>query len=166
MFSIQDIHNLLGTAGFIFSAILCLWTLLRSRTNFSIKITQTLIIHDKVNLYMQFINHSSLPVAITAIYLLYDGKKVLCRPAPQVITYDKLRSDDCLQLYPIYSLGLPVNLQSFGATSGYVLFVTEEFALPPDTKALTFEVCTNRRRSLQMTLSLDFARDLRKDSRP
>lgn len=165
MTSIQDIYNLLGTAGFIFSAFLCLRTLFLSRTNFSMKITETLIVRDKVNLYIEFINHSSLPVAITAIYLIHNDKKILCRSVPQVITRDKLREGDYLQLYPIYSLGLPVNLQSFGATSGYVLFVTEEFVLPPDAKELTFQVCTNRRRSLQMTLSLDSARNLRKDSR-
>ena len=155
----------MSVIGFLSACITGIKAYFNSRQQIELSVSEYLIEGANVNLYMQFLNHSSAPVSITALYLLYDDKKTLCRTTPQLITFDKVSSQGHTLLVPFHSINFPINIPSHGATSGYVLFVNDGFHLPPSSKFLSLEVATNRRKSLQMRLSLDSARNRRTNTK-
>ena len=165
VFTKDNIMFAMSVIGFLSACITGIRAYFNSRQQIELSVSEYLIKGEQVNLYIQFLNHSSAPVSITALYLLYDGKKTLCRTVPQLITFDTVSSKGHSLLVPFYSINFPINIPSHGATSGYVLFVNDGFHLPPSSKVLSLEVATDRRKSSQMSLSLDSARDRRIDKK-
>lgn len=154
--SLSDLVDIAGVLGFVMSlfGLVCAWH--RNRKRLHISILDIKSFNDVTFLRMMFENKSRLPIAITRIALIQNGKTIDCTPNPTIV-YEEVRRDakkeiigtDVEKSYP-----LPIQISELGAISGLVLF--EPLQELPESSAthLTFLIATNRGKAFQKTLEL------------
>ena len=154
--SLSDLVDIAGVLGFVMSlfGLVCTWH--RNRKRLHISILDIKSFNDVTFLRIMFENKSRLPIAITRVALLLNGKIIDCTPNPTIV-YEEVRRDakkeiigtDVEKSYP-----LPIQLSELGAISGLVLFERLQ-ELPEDSATnLTFLIATNRGKAFQRTLEL------------
>lgn len=154
--SLSDLVDIAGVLGFVMSlfGLVCTWS--RNRKRLHISILDIKSFNDVTFLRMIFENKSRLPIAITRIALILNGKTIDCTPNPTVV-YEEVRRDAKKEIIGTdveKSYSLPVQLSELGAVSGLVLFERLQ-ELPEDSAThLTFLIATNRGKAFQRTLEL------------
>ena len=145
----------IAVAGFIMSFLSWVHTFFTQRKNFDISILQIKSFVSVTYLYLLFSNKSRLPIAITNVQLLFDGKSYNCTPIPKLVSAtEKKRGRDVIKRTEEYSKELPIMVPSLGAVNGIVLFEGMTRLPQDNAKHLTLLICTNRGSPVQKTLGL------------
>lgn len=144
---------LIGSIGTLSSFILAY---VRSRVSINAEITSYYLGKDYLELYMVFSNASRLPVSITNVSIICDGNTYYCERSPQVAkTTEHAKNGQVVDTVRFWTISFPVNLPSLSGSSGYLLFRFHPENAVSVSKALTFQLSTNRNaKPLEMILSV------------
>ena len=105
--------------------------------------------------YIQFNNRSNRAILIMDVNLLIDGTPCPCRKMPTIANSVKHNWGKDDSVHDFFVLQMPIQLSGFGGTSGYFVFdVPQEFEEHPSMPQ-TFQVSTNRGRTLEVSLLPD-----------
>lgn len=142
----------LGSIGTLTSAIRIL-----IQNHKRIKVT-ILAYHNDCNLHIFYLlleNKSNLPISINQIFLISDDCRCRCVLLPKVKFKVNLSRNNVIAHSTEYcSESFPVNLASISSRASFVLFEPHESLQIDPSKAVTFEVHTNRGRVTKTELSL------------
>ena len=106
-------------------------------------------------MFLMIENRSRLPVAISQISLIIDGKSVNCEPfSKEVITGTKKVKKNTVETTPMCSAPLPIQIAGLSSMSCIVLFEDIPSEIPSLSTHLNFEVSTNRGRKAKTKLQL------------
>ena len=154
--SLDTLVDIAGVLGFVLSVAGWISTWIKNRKRLKISILDIKAYKDVVFLLMVFENKSRLPIAITRVALLMNGRTIECTPIPQTIwrKVDRDKSGSVIDVDNEKSLRIPIQLQELGAVSGQILF--EHLPELPEDAAtsLNFLIATNRGKAFQTTLEL------------
>ena len=110
----------------------------------------------KCNLfYLAIENLSRLPIAISRIILIVDGKEYECTAVPKKAVEVVSKTGGVENSRRIYeSLAMPISLTSLGSAHGYIPFEENQQVFPPPPTVVTFRVYTNRGGSILLKVPL------------
>jgi len=105
--------------------------------------------------YLLLENQSNLPISINQIFLLSDKHRCRCILLPKVeIKVNSSRNNIITHSSEYRSEAFPVNLPGLSSHASFVLFEPHEPLQIDSSKAVTFEVHTNRGKASRIELSL------------
>lgn len=144
------ILGLIGTFGTAYSVIMNFYW---NRVDVDLCIVDYAATSNSLVLYMAFTNNSRLPISITDISIWNKSVLYSCRKDPAVVrVYTRRTGGKLVYMEALKSLPFPITLPSLSGTSGYLYFQIPQGNVECDAKALTFQLSTNRLRTLQKTL--------------
>lgn len=108
-----------------------------------------------VKIGYSFANYSQLPIAFTRIRLFAKERYFDSEPRPYVVEHFSNKINGVTFNQDIIKTTiLPIRLEALGAQAGYLAFLIPKGILSGNEKALTFQICTNRGKIIEKTLSL------------
>lgn len=158
----ENLTSILGVLGFAISLINLIYNLYHRRKKLNIEILAYHIdFQNRHNVYITFINKSTLPISITQLSLIINNKKFLVKKFQESF-YSGLKNvdDNTFDKLIKYS-SFPINVDMLSSNQCYVRL---DFQLELETlpKILTFEVGTNRGLIKKVQLELPEPVDLLK----
>lgn len=154
LFSRENITLFLSIFGALGSASAWIYTFIKSRKRFNVKINGYNLTPHGVLFHIQFINNSTLPLSITDISI-YCNKEYHAKRIPEKVLEKTLRVGKEVRSHKeFYSMSFPINLPSLAGESGYVLFSSGEENFPQLSNDVTLIIRTNRGREVKRILSL------------
>ena len=136
------------------SASAWLYTFIKSRKRFDIKINEYRLSPHGLLLHAQFSNNSTLPLSINDISVLCDKEYFVKRVPEKVLERTSRIGKEVKSHKEFYSIDFPINLASLSGESGYLLFPSGEEPFPQLSNSVTLIVRTNRGREVKKTLPL------------
>lgn len=161
------ISGILGILGFIISLINLIHYFAIRRVNLDIaflkySVNDYTFGNDRIFVQYRIDNKSQLPIAITDIQLIIDGKSYLTDYLPhEIFSYCKRSKGEIVEHLPKYNDKLPINLNSLSFRSDFLAFVVPRGILKEGEKDLTFQIRTNRHMEVQKTFALNESATLR-----
>lgn len=153
MENVTFVMAFIGSTGTIIAGIM---KFINSRVRIKLTIHGYNLTDKSIYFYVTIENHSQMPVLITDISILSNHNKYHCRKTPIKVFEETFKQSNVITShYDYFNLSMPINLQGLSGTSGYIYF---EFPLTDPqnlSNSLILEVVTNRRKVIQMKLSLD-----------
>lgn len=154
LFSRENITLILSILGALGSVSAWIYTFVKSRKRFDVKINGYNRDPHHVLLHIQFTNNSTLPLSITDISI-YCNKEYHAKRIPEKVLEKTLRVGKEVRSHnEFYSISFPINLPSLAGEAGYVLFSSLEETFPQLSNDVTLIIRTNRGREVRRTLSL------------
>ncbi len=153
------IANVIGILGFVVSVINVVYFFAIRRKNLKIRFEEFGISpyysdNEILKIRFCFQNLSQLPVSITRIQLIVDGKAYDCTNLPIMVEErTRKRGSDVIDRITINSISVPVNLQPLMAQGDYFAFPIPRGILSNSEKSLTFRISANRGKVIQKTFS-------------
>lgn len=150
----ENITLLLSCIGVIgsFSSWFYIWITQRRNLAFRVLENHTT---DSHLFYILFENRSRLPISITNIAIILNGKKYYCQQAPSIALEESISSGkNIVYERKEYTAKLPIVLGSLCATSEYIFFDTPLSPEQTFATQVTLSICTNRGKEFQRTLPL------------
>lgn len=155
IFTRDNITLALSIFGSVGTLISWLYLLVRQMKNIDIRVIEHNFTEQSILVYLLFENKSRLPIAITDIVLVQDSKTIHCEPIPTLAFQATKRvNNEIVEQIRDYTLGLPIQLETLGAKSGYVYFEVPPTGQQISSKSLTVQICTNRGKPIQKILQL------------
>lgn len=114
--------SIIGTIGTVSTFVI---SFLNKRKRLRISFSDIIYRNDLKTLIVgtTFENKSQLPIAITKIFLLYNGVQHSCIPYPRCVsTYAHKIGKDTVDRINTYNMNLPIDINQLSAKSGYFLF--------------------------------------------
>jgi hypothetical protein len=112
-------------------------------------------------LWLSFENYSRLPISVTRLFLLFKDEVIECETIPQTVFENTSKRGEVILKHEIEkSLELPIQLDSLGAKSGFILFQSGQVHPEKPPILLTLRVCTNRGTIKKLELPLAQAHSL------
>lgn len=150
----ENITLFIAIAGFVMSFMGCI----SRRKSLSVRILRYRIYGEcekYMYAYIAFENRSQLPIAITRLSLLMDGKTYDAIQIPQRI-FERKRTigKEVISRTEEYSTAIPIQLQSLGACTALIFFDTLPALTETQPTHLTFLIGTNRGKAMKTLLSL------------
>lgn len=161
------ISGILGVLGFIISLINLIHYFAIRRVNLDIaflkySVNDYTFGNDRIFVQYRIDNKSQLPIAITDIQLIIDGKSYLADYLPhEIFSYCKRSKGEIVEYLPKYNDILPINLNELSSRSDFLVFVIPQGILKEGEKDLTFQIRTNRHMEVQKTFVLNESVTLR-----
>lgn len=150
-----NITTIIAVAGFLISVITLIQNIRSKRVNIRTHITSFDYREPAMFFTMAFENFSELPIAITDIKFIGEKGTYSCNPVPrEIFVNKKTKNNEVIQITPCVSSGLPIQISALGAFSGIILFAPVQDPPKKDSKWVTFEIHTNRRKAFRTTLEL------------
>lgn len=121
----ENITLALSIFGSVGALVTFISSYLSKRKNLKINITSSTYkkIMRKLILMITFENRSSLPIAVTSISTTLHNTKIEPVRFPHCVgEYTQRNGNEVIDRKFTYNLQIPVDIQQFGATSGYILF--------------------------------------------
>jgi len=110
-------------------------------------------LYDHLRIYVQISNESTLPVAITRLQLIYDGRFFDCSPIPNEVQEHHIMKENRLVVDRVeYTLPMPISLDALAATHGYLTFTNPKETFPIQPNEVSLLVSTNRNRKLKLSI--------------
>lgn len=151
--------NLFDTVTFVLATIGSAgtaWNIIQNRKRLKLIHENTLYKKEtgKLAVELQFINKSRLPIAITDVCIVINEKPISCVKEPRVAYSNAHHRLGEVLIKDFYTQSFPLQLGSLGGTSTVLLF-----ELPPNTdidfsSKVSFEVSSNRGRTMEKKLLL------------
>ena len=150
----ENVTLLLSILGIAGSASSWLYTIIKSRKRFEVRINGYRANAHGVLLHVQLINKSTLALSIGNISIC-SGKEYPANPLPaKVLSRTHRVGDEVKSHKEYYSMSFPVNLPPLCGVSGYLYFSSGEEIFPQLSNNVTLIVHTNRGREVKKTLPL------------
>lgn len=144
--------SIIGAAGTFISSF---YKLVLNRTKIKVRIAGQLLEPDSAILYVLFENHSRLSISLTSISLKIEGISHPCTEIPTTVLENTIRAGkDIISHSKFQTIQIPIFIPALGSTSGYIFFELPEAVLQSNTTHLNFLISTNRKKIVQMKLSL------------
>lgn len=149
----QNITFILSLIGSLGTA----WTVIQSRVKMDFKLHFFGYSNNKqvVLAYMQFINKSRLPIAITDVNVIINDVPYPCSKLPTIASSSKHEWSGQIAIKDFYNIPFPLEIGSLGATSGFLVFEIPRDIYVPLSMPLTFLISTNRGKTLKRSLLSD-----------
>ena len=155
---IKDQNNvtfLIAVLSFFLSSASWIYTWIKRRKRLKFTIQEARARDDVLFFFLQIENESELPIAITRIQVLIDGKFIDCTAIPEFVYGLSHRSgDELVASKDFFSMQMPIELNPLGAVSGFVLFEGLQTSLPPSATQVIFRISTNRGKAEKIELPL------------
>lgn len=150
----------ISCAAFIMSTLTWICTFVYQRKNISFEILECRNNSTQLLIYLAIVNKSRLPVSITSIAIVKDELIIPCVKFPKAVMTEKHTiAGKLIDLKNTYTMTMPISLSPLAGTSGFCYFEFSQAADLTNAKDLTFQVCTNRGKAVQMTLPLPQEQD-------
>lgn len=145
----------IAVLGFLMSLASWIYTFITTRQNLSLEISQLKTGDNVTFCFMHFVNHSRLPISITRIQIINDNAITDCTTIPCLVCQaTRSIGKTITSQKDFYSLQIPIDISTLGATSGYVLFEGAPAVLRSEATTVTFLICTNRGKKVRISLPL------------
>ncbi len=150
-----NVTTIIAIAGFLISVITLIQNVRSKRVNIRTHITSFDYREPAMFFTMAFENFSELPIAITDIKFIGEEETIRCNPiSREIFVNKKTRNNVVVQTTPYVSSNLPIQIPALGSFSGIILFAPVQDPPKKDSKWVTFEIHTNRRKAFRTTLEL------------
>lgn len=154
-FTRQNITFAIAVMGFLLSLASWVKDYFSQRKKFRCEILGIKSYADVTFINLMITNHSRVPIAITRISLLVDGKTYVCSSLPVLVAeHNRSKGGVIYDSRMEYSTPLPIQLMGLGAVKALVLFEDMQQLPPDDATELTLSICTNRGNPVEMKLPL------------
>lgn len=155
LLSKENITLCLSIFGSIGTIATWIYSYIKNRKKFSFESNGFLSTNKGLILHTQFVNHSRLSIAITAISIKLRGQDYFCGRIPEkVLEHTRRKGQTIVSHKEYFSLDFPINLASLCGTSGYLYFPFDEENPPELPSKTTVTIYTNRGRTSEKTLLL------------
>ena len=152
-----SIISLVGTC------ISWVYILIQNRKNIEVRILSYDFGSEGVLLYIQFVNRSRLPIAITDLLIQQNKMLFPCSKLPGIaLTHTIHKNKDTLYRHDYPQTVMPIALSTLAAYSGYVYFPNHPNNPISAASSLTFLISSNRGGQEKRILSLDQVNKLQK----
>lgn len=155
---LEIVSGILGILGFLISVVNLYFFFLTRKKKLSICIKQFRVntdYADMLTVYIRFDNLSEMPISITQIRLIVDGKYYDVFPCPMIaVEWKSSNNGKILHDYAIATHTDTINLNPLESAYKYLAFQIPRGSVSVDEKSLTFEICTNRGKKVQKSFAL------------
>lgn len=151
----DNVTFLIAVAGFCLSIVTFVQNMSANRKRLKISLSSIGYAQDIMCVRLSIENRSQLPVSITDIVYRTDKTRYHCSPDPKLLCqFEKRRNGVIISQESTYSSELPIHLPALGAFNDLLLFEGLKTLPENSSKRLTFEISTNRGRTLRRKLEL------------
>lgn len=157
----EIISGVLGILGFVGSVINLIYTFMISRKKLNLWIgsygikpyfqgEEFAIVRYRID------NLSQMAITITRIKLIVDGKAYDSHFVPEIADDRKItKGDEIIYSQTTATDVVPINLEPLASRGGFLGFAIPQDTLPTGQTNLTLEICTNRGKATQKTVTLN-----------
>ena len=152
--NIQVVSLILGSIGTVGTIIAGIYAFFSSLTRLKVELYLFDVTPRSYIAFMSFTNKSRMPISITDVQIVIDGKRYSCIRVP-VNAYEINKSHNGVVTMDkqVPSMDFPVNLPALSGLSGFLVFRVESQIQSQLSTPLNFVIHTNRKRSISCKFS-------------